>query len=100
MKQLGTGRHVRVTGCFMAWHAKGPIMILIEGTPWLAIFSTRERLDEAMRIMLEPEQRYRVESIKDGGVAFLKELQERGLRIALNPRLHEGNTQYSRLKIQ
>jgi hypothetical protein len=97
MKKLSEEKTIYVTGYFLAMRSNSlePVLYEIEGTKFVPIFSTVEKLRDSMSFAHVDE--YDIKTITDG-IDFLESIEEAGFNGILDPYIVNGNTRFTLLK--
>lgn len=77
-----------------------PVLGRMGNTMFLAVFSTVEKLEE-YRPILNPPRPTKIKQVQEGGSAeFIDSIHQGGVRIMIDPYIHNGNTRFTMVKVQ
>lgn len=91
---------INITGYIFPWWTDADQPMLVRSHPedknpafMLPIFSTEDKLREAVREWLSPDGPWKIKLIQDG-IEFLSSFKRTGLIIAADPHIVNGNTRF------
>lgn len=92
------GKPVSINGLLCVYRNGEPLQVSLpegQNRSWITIFTTRQKLDEQMRVIKVPI--YEVKVITDEQ-EFMASVRENGVGVMYDPHIFDGNTRWKEIR--